>query len=61
MLKTILLLGCGGFIGTVARYGTYLLMSRWLGAAFPWGHICGQCPGESACWFGAWNIHKKHS
>jgi fluoride exporter len=33
----VLLIGCGGFIGTVARYGMATLAYRLLGAAFPYG------------------------
>lgn len=37
MLKNFLLVGAGGFLGSVARYGVSLLCSRWLPKSFPYG------------------------
>jgi len=33
----LLLVGCGGFLGAVARYAIGLLVARRLGSHFPWG------------------------
>ena len=35
----VLLIGCGGFIGTVARYGVATLAYRLLGVSFPYGTL----------------------
>ena len=37
MLKNFLLVGAGGFLGSVARYGVSLLCIRWLPKSFPYG------------------------
>jgi len=37
MLKTILLVGTGGFLGSVARFLTEVAVERWLHSSFPWG------------------------
>ena len=33
----VLLIGCGGFIGTIARYAVTTMVYRLLGASFPYG------------------------
>ena len=35
----VLLIGCGGFIGTIARYGLATMAYRLLGASFPYGTL----------------------
>ena len=35
----VLLIGCGGFIGTIARYGVATMAYRLLGASFPYGTL----------------------
>jgi len=35
-MKEMLLVGLGGGLGALGRYGLGLLMVRWLGTAFPW-------------------------
>ncbi|SVE55770.1 uncharacterized protein METZ01_LOCUS508624 [marine metagenome] len=35
----VLLIGCGGFIGTIARYGVARMAYRLLGASFPYGTL----------------------
>lgn len=37
MLKILLLVGGGGFLGTVARYLLYMWVDKQLPVAFPWG------------------------
>lgn len=37
MLKNILLVGAGGFLGSVLRYLSSLTVSKLLHTAFPWG------------------------
>ena len=37
MIRSILIAGAGGFIGTVLRYLTGLAASRWINSAWPWG------------------------
>lgn len=37
MLKTILVVGAGGFLGSIARYLTQLLIEKFLHSTFPWG------------------------
>ena len=37
MFKAILLVGIGGFFGSIARYGVTLLSNKYLHAAFPYG------------------------
>lgn len=38
-MKEMLLVGLGGGLGALSRYGLGLLMVRWLGAAFPWATL----------------------
>ena len=45
MLKTILFIGTGGFIGSVARYLTQLLVERFLHSTFPWGTFAANVAG----------------
>lgn len=37
ILKPILFIGAGGFLGSIARYGLHLLISSRSQVAFPWG------------------------
>ena len=37
MLKALLLVGTGGFFGSIARYGVKLLTDKYLTSAFPYG------------------------
>lgn len=37
MLKSLLLVGTGGFFGSVARYGVKLLTDRYISSSFPYG------------------------
>lgn len=39
MLKSILLVGVGGFFGSIARYGVKLLTERYLPAGFPYATL----------------------
>lgn len=45
MLKTILIVGTGGFLGSIARYLTQLLMERLLHSTFPWGTLVANIAG----------------
>ncbi len=45
MLKTILIVGTGGFIGSVARYLTQVVVERWLQSSFPWGTFVANMAG----------------
>jgi len=38
-LLQILIIGLGGFIGTIARYGVSILAYRYAGATFPFGTL----------------------
>ncbi len=37
MLRTILIVGAGGFIGSALRYIVQVVMEKSLGSTFPWG------------------------
>ena len=39
MLKTLLIIGTGGFLGSISRYGVTVLTTKWWGNAFPWGTL----------------------
>ena len=45
MWKTILIVGMGGFLGSVARYLTQLLVERLLHSTFPWGTFAANMAG----------------
>lgn len=45
MLKTILIVGTGGFMGSVARYLTQLIVERYLHSTFPWGTFVANVAG----------------
>ncbi len=45
MWKTILIVGMGGFLGSVARYLTQLLVERILHSTFPWGTFAANMAG----------------
>lgn len=36
-MRTVLLLGVAGALGSMARYGLSALVGHWAGNAFPWG------------------------
>lgn len=38
-MREILLVGAGGFLGSIARYGLAGLIHRYAGASFPWGTL----------------------
>lgn len=38
-MKTVFLIGSGGFLGSVARYGLHQLVSRLLPGSFPFGTL----------------------
>ena len=38
-MKGLLLVGLGGFLGSIARYGLAGLVHRYAGASFPWGTL----------------------
>lgn len=46
MLKTILLVGSGGFIGSVMRYLLQYHMEKNLALAFPWGTLTANIAGS---------------
>lgn len=37
MLQQVLVIGLGGFLGSICRYGMSMLMNKWLGSVFPYG------------------------
>lgn len=45
MLKTILIVGTGGFLGSVSRYLTQILVERYLHSSFPWGTFVANIAG----------------
>ena len=45
MLKTILIVGTGGFLGSVARYLTQILVEKYLHSTFPWGTFAANIAG----------------
>lgn len=45
MFKTILIVGAGGFLGSIARYLTQLLAERILHSTFPWGTLAANIAG----------------
>lgn len=38
-MKEILLVGVGGGLGAIARYGLGVVIVRWLGTGFPWATL----------------------
>lgn len=38
-LTSVLIVGLGGFVGAIARYGLYHLVHRCIPGAFPWGTL----------------------
>ncbi|HZH73402.1 MAG TPA: fluoride efflux transporter CrcB [Mariniphaga sp.] len=46
MLRTILIVGSGGFIGSVMRYMVQYLMERTLTSLFPWGTLIANVAGS---------------
>jgi len=44
-MKNLLLVGIGGFLGSISRYSIYLILSKSLLSTFPWGtfiiNLCG--------------------
>lgn len=45
MLRTILIVGSGGFIGSVMRYLVQVLMEKTLTSLFPWGTLIANVSG----------------
>ncbi len=45
MLKTILIVGVGGFLGSVSRYLTQVVVERYLHSTFPWGTFVANIAG----------------
>ena len=45
-MQAALLIGIGGAIGSVARYGLGELRARWLGAGFPYGTLAANILGS---------------
>ena len=46
MLRTILIVGTGGFIGSVMRYLVQLLVEKGLSSTFPWGTFAANIAGS---------------
>ncbi len=46
MLRTILLVGSGGFIGSVMRYLVQYYMEKGLASTFPWGTLIANVAGS---------------
>ena len=46
MLKTIFIVGTGGFFGSVARYLTQIMVERYLHSSFPWGTFVANIAGS---------------
>ena len=46
MLRTILLVGCGGFIGSVMRYLVQVFVEKGLSSTFPWGTFIANITGS---------------
>ena len=38
-MRELLVIGCGGFLGAIARYSLTGWVHRWAGAGFPWGTL----------------------
>lgn len=46
MLRTILIVGCGGFIGSVLRYLVQVFVEKGLSSTFPWGTFIANMTGS---------------
>jgi len=46
MLRTILIVGSGGFIGSVLRYLVQLFVERGMSSTFPWGTLVANIAGS---------------
>lgn len=46
MLRTILIIGSGGFIGSVMRYLVQVLVEKGLSSTFPWGTFVANIAGS---------------
>ena len=46
MLRTILIVGSGGFIGSVMRYLVQILVEKGLSSTFPWGTFVANIAGS---------------
>ena len=46
MLRTILIVGTGGFIGSVMRFLVQILMEKGLSSTFPWGTFIANIAGS---------------
>jgi fluoride exporter len=47
-MKAVLLVGVGGFVGAVLRYGASRGLRAWLGEALPWGTLAVNVLGSLA-------------
>jgi len=45
MFRTILIVGAGGFLGSVARYLTQIAVEKYLHSTFPWGTFVANIAG----------------
>lgn len=46
MLKTLFIIGAGGFLGSIARYLTQIVVERYLHSSFPWGTFAANIAGS---------------
>lgn len=46
MLKTLFIIGTGGFLGSIARYLTQILVERMFHSSFPWGTFVANIAGS---------------
>ena len=46
MLKTVILAGAGGFIGSIMRYLLQILIEKGLNSTFPWGTLTANILGS---------------
>lgn len=46
MLKTLFIIGTGGFLGSIARYLTQIMVERYLHSSFPWGTFVANIAGS---------------
>ena len=46
MLKTLFIIGAGGFLGSIARYLTQIMVERMFHSSFPWGTFVANIAGS---------------
>ncbi|HKJ41887.1 MAG TPA: fluoride efflux transporter CrcB [Sunxiuqinia sp.] len=46
MLKTLFIIGAGGFLGSIARYLTQIMVERMFHSSFPWGTFVANVAGS---------------